>query len=134
MEVKSHSFYSFDFDEQHSLLSFLWTEKTATMTDADYQAGLRDYGQTMIERRARLGLIDLRKFRHRPGEHLMSWRTSEIVPMYHKAGLEKFAYVLPEGVPAPPDDAPAKKEPGEQFLTKRFATDAAARSWLTAKS
>jgi len=34
----------------------------------------------------------------------------------------------------PAADAPASKEAGDQFLTKRFATDAAARSWLTAEA
>lgn len=134
MEVSRHTFYVFDFDEQKSLLSFLWTERTVAMTDDDYKEALGEYAHLMAKLRARRGLIDLRKFRHRVGEGLMAWRASEIVPLYHRAGLEKFAYVLPAGVQAPPDDTPAKAEAGEKFLTKRFGSEQAAISWLTAAS
>jgi hypothetical protein len=131
MEIARHPFYTFKFEEALSLLSFVWTERTSEMTDRDYQEALRAYARVMIERHARRGLIDLRCFRRRVGDDLMSWRVKEIIPLYHQAGLEKFAYVLPAGVPAPPDDAPATAETGERFRTKRFASEEAAVFWLT---
>ena len=40
MEIHKRAFYSFDLDEQASLLSFNWTEKLAGMTDDDYKQAL----------------------------------------------------------------------------------------------
>src|SRR5262252_6528643 len=48
--------------------------------------------------------------------------------------LEKFAFVLPEGEQAPPDETPAKAQAGEKFVTKQFGSEHAAISWLTADS
>ena len=94
MEASRHAFYAFDFDEQTSLLSFNWTEKSAGMTDDDYTQALREYARLMLKHRARRALIDLRKFRYRLGDPdgLRSWWANEIVPLYNQAGLEKFAF------------------------------------------
>jgi hypothetical protein len=75
----------------------------------------------------------LRKFRYHlaDADGLASWWANEIVPLYNQAGLERFAFVLPEGEQAP-DDAHAEAQEGQQFLTKQFATRQAAISWLTA--
>ena len=37
MEIFRHTFCAFDLDEQASLLSFNWTEKSAGMTEEDYK-------------------------------------------------------------------------------------------------
>jgi hypothetical protein len=121
----------FDISEPASLLSFIWTEKTAAMSEDDYKQALRLYANLAVKHRVRRGLIDLRKFRFPVAEALMSWRAREIVPLYHQAGLEKFAYVLPDTA-AQPEERPARAEPGEQFLTKRFRSEIAAMAWLTA--
>jgi len=136
MEIHRHAFYSFDLDEQASLLSFNWTEKSAGMTDDDYKQALREYGRLIVQLRARRALIDLRKFRYRLGdaEGLGSWWANEIVPLYNRAGLEKFAFVLPEDEQPPPDETPAEPGEGQKFLTKQFGTKQGAISWLTAGS
>src|SRR5262245_2879547 len=43
MEIFRQTFCAFDLDEQASLLSFNWTEKSAGMTDEDYKQALREY-------------------------------------------------------------------------------------------
>jgi hypothetical protein len=132
MEIAQHRLYTFDLDTAASLLSFLWTPATAEMTDDEFKEALRAFGAEAVWHGARRCLIDLRHFRHRPGEAIGRWRKEEVVPLYHRAGVEKFAYVLPEGAPAPPEDAPGKAEEGERFLTKAFSSVASARSWLSA--
>jgi hypothetical protein len=135
MEIYRHPFYVFDLDERASCLSFIWTAKSVAMSDNDYKEALREYARLVVKHRARRALIDLRKFRYQPGDSkgLSIWWENEIVPLYHQAGLEKFAFVLPAGVQAPPDDTPAKAEPGEKFLTKQFGSEPSAISWLTAE-
>jgi hypothetical protein len=129
MEISQSPFYVFDFDEHASLISFVWTEKSAAMT-------VDDYARLVLEHRVRRGLVDLRKFRYRVEEQDagVSWWADEIVPLYNQAGLERFAFVLPEGEQAPSDEAPATTEEGEKFLTKQFAAKQAAIAWLTADS
>jgi hypothetical protein len=134
MEVSRHRFYLFDLDEHASLMSFLWTEKSVAMTVDDYKNAIREYARLVLEHRARCALVELRKFRYRveDADALGSWWADEIVPLYNRAGLEKFAFVLPEGERAPPDETPAKAEAGEKFVTKQFGSEQAAISWLTA--
>jgi hypothetical protein len=134
MEVSRRQFYVFDLDEQDSLMSFVWTEKSAAMTVDDYKDAISDYARLVLEHRARRALVDLRKFRYRveDAEVLGSWWADQIVPLYKQAGLEKFAFVLPEGEQPPPDETPARVEAGETFITRHFASQQAAMSWLTA--
>jgi hypothetical protein len=136
MEVSRHPFYVFDLDEHASLMSFVWTEKSVAMTVDDYKDAIREYARLVLEHRARCALVDLRKFRYRveDADVLGSWWADEIVPLYNQAGLEKFAFVLPEGEQAPPDETPAKAQAGEKFVTKQFGSEQAAISWLTADS
>ena len=136
MEVSRHPFYVFDLDEHASLMSFVWTEKSVAMTVDDYKDAIREYAGLVLEHRARYALVDLRKFRYRveDADVLRSWWADEIAPLYNQAGLEKFAFVLPEGEQAPPDETPAKAEAGEKFVTKQFGSKQAAISWLTADS
>ena len=135
MEVSRRPFYVFDLDEHASLMSFVWTEKSVAMTVGDYKDAIREYARLVLEHRARRALVDLRKFRYVVDAHLLgSWWADEIVPLYNQAGLEKFAFVLPEGEQAPPDETPAKAQAGEKFVTKQFGSEPAAISWLTADS
>ena len=120
MEVSWHPFYVFDLDEHASLMSFVWTEESVAMTVDDYKDAIREYARLVLEHRARCVLG--------------SWWADEIVPLYNQAGLEKFAFVLPEGERAPPDETPAKAEAGEKFVTKEFGSEQAAISWLTGDS
>jgi len=134
MEVSRRPFYVFDLDDQASVMSFVWTEKSAAMTVDDYKNAIRDYARLVLKHRVRCALVDLREFRYRveDTEALGSWWSDEIVPLYNQAGLEKFAFVLPEGEQPPPDEAPAKAEARETFITRHFASQQAAMSWLTA--
>ena len=136
MEVSRRPFYVFDLDELASLMSFIWTEKSVAMTVDDYKDAIREYARLVLEHRARCALVDLRKFRYHveDADVLGSWWAEEIVPLYNKAGLEKFAFVLPEGEQAPPDEPSAKAEAGEKFVTRQFGSEQAAISWLTANS
>src|SRR5262249_38677981 len=135
MEVSRHAFYAFDLDEQASLLSFNWTEKSAGMTDDDYKQALREYARLVLKHQARRALIDLRRFRYRLGDSdaLGSWWANEIVPLYNQAGLEKFAFGLPEGEQAPSDETSSNAEEGSTFLAKQSGTKQAAISWLSAE-
>jgi hypothetical protein len=130
MEISRSEFFVFDFDEHASLISFVWTEKSAAMTVDDYKNAIREYARLVLEYRVRRGLVDLQKFRYRveDADGTGSWWANEIVPLYNQAGLEKFAFLLPEGEQAPPEETPAEAGAGEKFVTKQFGSEQAAIS------
>ena len=133
MEVSRHPFYVFDLDEHASLMSFVWTEKSVAMTVNDYKDAIREYARLVLEHRARCALVDLRSFRYRldDADLLASWWADEIVPLYNQAGLQKLAFVLPEGEQAP-DATPVEAQAGENFVTRQFGSEQRAIVWLTA--
>jgi SpoIIAA-like len=131
MIVSQHAYYDFDWAQDSRVLAFVWKEATASMRDADFQAALEAYAGAVEKQGAIRGLVDLRGFRHRPGDGVGTWRDAHIIPRYNAAGVQRFAYVMPQGQEPPPlgqDGKPAS--PGEQFVTRYFATEKEARAWL----
>jgi hypothetical protein len=135
MEISRRPFYVFDLDAHASLMSFVWTEQSAAMTVDDYKDAIRAYARLVLEHRARRALVNLRNFRFRAEDaDVGTWWADEIVPLYNQAGLEKFAFVLPDGEQPPPDETPPQRDAGEKFVTRQFGSEQAAIAWLTAQS
>ena len=65
-----------------------------------------------------------------PGLMDGDWRDANIIPRYNAAGVKKFAFLMPAGMPAI-GAPPAPEGPGE-FPTAYFGTRAEARAWLSA--
>ena len=97
MEIFRHTFCAFDLDEQASLLSFSWTEKSAGMTDEDYKQALREYAGLILKHRARRGLVDLRKFRYHlaDADGLASWWANQS----HRFTTRRFSRDSPSCYP-----------------------------------
>ena len=100
-----------------------WTPATAAMTDADFKDALEAFADLAEGRRARNLLVDVCNFRHEMGEALGVWRREAIVPRYNRAGIRKFAYVVP-GAGGP------SSGPGEDFETRAFDNEDAALAWF----
>ena len=60
----------------------------------------------------------------------MGWRDEHIIPRYNAAGLKKFAFVMPAGMPA--IGAPPAPEGPADFPTGYYGSRADALSWLRA--
>ena len=58
------------------------------------------------------------------------WRDQNIIPRYNAAGLAKFAFIMPKGMPAI-GAVPAPEGPAD-FPTAYFASRADALAWLKA--
>ena len=100
-----------------------WTPATEAMTDDDFKDALEAFADLAEGRRARNLLVDVRDFRHQVGEALGVWRAETIVPRYNRAGIRKFAYVVP-GAGGPSGG------PGEDFETRAFDSEDAALAWF----
>ena len=59
----------------------------------------------------------------------MGWRDEHIIPRYNAAGVQKFAFVMPPGMPAIRAE-PANEDPAT-FPTGYFGTRQEALAWLS---
>lgn len=73
-------------------------------------------------------MVDAVQFRMDMARMSMGWRDEHIIPRYNAAGLRKFAFVMPAGMPAIGSE-PAPEGPAD-FPTGYFAGRADALSWL----
>jgi hypothetical protein len=81
------------------ILELRWLPSTANMGDGAFKATLALYASEAEKVRPAFLLIDALQFRHRFGEGVMHWRDDHIIPRYGAAGVQKFAFHVPEGFP-----------------------------------
>ena len=58
----------------------------------------------------------------------VGWRDAHIIPRYNAAGVKRFAFLMPAGMPSV--GAPATIEGPATYLTAYFGTRRAAMDWL----
>jgi uncharacterized protein YodC (DUF2158 family) len=77
-----------------------WYDTTEAMSKEEFEDWLGGFAGA-VERLRRAGvLIDGTSFLMDPGNNDMEWRDAHIVPRYNAAGVKKFAFHMPEGMPA----------------------------------
>lgn len=115
-------------DPEADLIEIVWSETTAGMSGAEFNGWL-DGLAGLVEKQGRhkvlvdstLFLMDM-LLMDRP------WRDANIIPRYNEAGVTKFAFLMPEGMPLiggePAPDGPA------DFPTAYFASRDDALAWL----
>ena len=105
-----------------------WHDTTSQMTLDDFHRFLELYaGQ--VEACGRAGcLIDALAFKMDTSQMNSAWRDRHIIPRYNAAGVAKFAFIMPAGMPAIGAE-PAPEGPAH-FPTAYFGTRAAALDWL----
>ncbi|HEY4871605.1 MAG TPA: hypothetical protein VIJ03_06880 [Candidatus Dormibacteraeota bacterium] len=116
-------------DLNHRMLELKWLEGSASMTDDDFKAWLDRFSAEAETRRQPYLVINVREFRHRPGPEVAAWRDEHIIPRYNRAGVTKFAFLLPEGS-AGASGSPAAEPPGN-FPTGYFDTPAKIEAWFS---
>lgn len=57
------------------------------------------------------------------------WRDANIIPRYNAAGVQRFAFLMPDGMPA--IGAPPVHEGPAEYPTAYFGTRRDAFAWLT---
>lgn len=128
-ELYRDEFGTIAHDKERSVLELDWSERTSSMTDDDFRGWLERYTAFGEVHRPAYLLIDGRRFRHRFGNELASWRTEHIIPRYNAAGVRKLAFLLPKEFL--PDTKPAP-EAGAVFPTGYFDTREQVNEWFGA--
>ena len=113
-------------------IEIVWQEASAAMSGEDFITWLSHFADFTESKKPRFALVDARNFRMPPGSVDIAWRDQEITPRYNAVGLEKFAFVMPPGMPA--IDAPAQKEGPANYPTAYFGDRDAALTWLESSS
>ncbi len=105
-----------------------WFDTTADMTAPEFQAWLSKFAES-VERCGRSGvLIDSTTFRMSPALMDGPWRDANIIPRYNAAGVTKFAFHMPDGMPRI-GEPPTPEAPG-RFPTGYFGRRQDALDWL----
>jgi hypothetical protein len=109
-------------------LEIRWYDTTEEMSAGEFQDWLACFAAE-VERRHRAGvLVDGTRFLIDPANMDAEWRDLHIVPRYNAGGVRKFAFHIPEGMPA--IGAPPQREGPATFRTAYFARRKEALDWL----
>jgi hypothetical protein len=109
-------------------LEIRWYDTTDDMSAPEFQDWLAAFAAE-VERRQRPGiLVDGTRFLMDPANLNEQWRDEHIIPHYNAGGVRKFAFHMPEGMPA--IGAPPEREGPATFPTAYFARRQDALDWL----
>ena len=109
-------------------LEIRWYDTTSAMSREEFQNWLALFAG-YVERIRRPGaLIDSTSFLMDPANLDAKWRDAHIVPRYNAAGIKKFAFHFPAGMPMI-GKPPAIEEPGT-YPTGYFGRRQDALDWL----
>jgi len=105
----------------------------STMTDNAFKATLALFATEAEKIRPWFLLIDATEFRHSFAPGVMEWRNDAIIPRYGAAGVKKFAFHMPAGIPNTMESGGKEVIDGPAiFPTAWFADRQNALNWLRA--
>jgi len=112
----------------NSYLEIRWYDTTEDMSADDFRSWVAAFAGE-AERRRRPGiLVDVTRFLMDQSDMDDDWWYEQIVPRYNAAGVEKFAFLALDGMPAIGSPPAAAK--GANFPTGYFARRQEALNWL----
>ena len=134
-QVASNDWGTLTYHPEWKTLELKWTRATRSMGEDGFRTTLQLLADESLELRPTFVIVDSTEFFHRPGEGVLAWRDENIVPLYNRAGIQKFAFLALEGTPgtvekggSPAPDGPAT------FPTAWFETRDRMYAWLMAEA
>jgi hypothetical protein len=109
-----------------------WYDATEGMTKGQFQDWLTTFADEVTQAPNRAILVDATSFLMDVANMDGSWRDANIVPRYNAAGVTKFAFLMPRGMPA--IGAPPAKEGPADYETAYFGTRRDALRWIGARN
>lgn len=116
-------------------LELAWLPSSSSMSDLDWGTGLMMLAAEAEAAPTTTILIDATDFRHdfEDREGSMAWRDETVIPRYNRAGVRRFAFVMPAGYPGPTAESGAEPRVDGRtatFPTQWFLDRGAALAWL----
>ncbi len=112
------------------LVELRWFDTTEAMSKQAFQGWLTEFAGCVERCGRRKVLVDNTNFRMHLDQMDGPWRDANIIPRYNAAGVTKFAFQMPQGMPMI-GSAPAPEPPG-RFPTGYFGSRQTALDWLGA--
>ena len=110
------------------LIEIRWYDSTVDMSTEQFNEWLSTF-VGMVEQCARPGvLVDASQFKMDRSQMSIGWRDENIIPRYNRAGVKRFAFQVPAGMPA--IGSPPQAEGPADFPTGYFGTRRDALEWL----
>lgn len=113
-------------DSENNVLTLTWSAKTADMTDEDFQNSNLALAILADEHKATRLVVNVEQFRHNFGPELGGWRMRNVIPIYARAGVDKFAFVHGAGFSGSREGGMS----GEPFVSQHFSTRPDALAWF----
>ena len=129
-QLHDDDFFTVLWDENARIIGVDWKEATSAMTDEQFKAELTLFAGYVEQKKAGGILVDVSRFRHKPGPDVQPWRVKNISNRYSAASVKREAFLFPKGAQIPP--TMNQSAPGEEFLTRAFDNRDEAIAWLTA--
>jgi hypothetical protein len=105
-----------------------WYDTTSAMTAGDFKRWLAEFATREERLRRSRSLTDATSFLMDRANLDDRWRDANIVPRYNAAGVKKFAFHFPEGVPM--IGKPPAVEGSAKYPTGYFGRREDALAWL----
>lgn len=118
-----------------SYLELKWFPTSSSMSDVDWMTGLMMLASEAEAAGCASILIDATEFQHtfQDRDGAMAWRDDNVIPRYNSAGVQRFAFIMPDGFPGPTAESGSEpKIDGRtaDFPTQWFLNRANALTWL----
>lgn len=109
--------------KDNDILTLCWKENTANFTDTDFKEEALKFIDVVQKQYSLKIIVDMRKFSYNLSDGLISWRNENIISIYNKIKVEKFAFI---------SDKPTVNQdnPDNTFVTKSFSSEHEAIDWL----
>ena len=115
----------------HRSIELKWLEEANAMSEQQFRAAIERLAGFMERERPPNVLVDMATLEFRPAEDFEQWRQANIIPRYNKAGVTKFAFILPAGATQTVEGGTAPSVEGSaQFQTGYFCTRDGALKWF----
>ena len=105
-----------------------WYDTTRELDGETFNQWLAGFAGAVEETKRAGVLTDAVVFNMDMGRMDMVWRDTNIIPRYNAAGVKKFAFLMPEGMPA--IGTPPQMEGPAEFPTGYFGRRVDAVAWL----
>jgi hypothetical protein len=110
------------------LLEIRWYDSTSSISSDQFNEWLSGFAAMVEAERPDGILVDALSFRMDMATMDGPWRDANIIPRYNAAGVSKFAFLMPDGMPLIGTEP--KAEGPAQYSTGYFGRRAAALEWL----
>lgn len=111
-----------------NLIEIRWYDSTVELDRQSFNDWLSMFAGHVESTRRQGILVDSTSFRMPQNEMDAGWRDANIIPRYNSAGVRRFAFHMPAGMPAIGAE-PAPEGPAD-FPTGYFVNRDAALAWL----